>query len=86
MYHPIGGDFAVRERAVIGIFDLDNTTTSHRTRKFLTEAERQGQIVPCDELPKSFLVTQEFGLCRVYLSALSCATLERRFQGKVENG
>ena len=32
MYLSIGNDMAVRERSVIGIFDLDNTTTSRRTR------------------------------------------------------
>ena len=37
MYLSIGNDMAVRERSVIGIFDLDNTTTSRRTREFLLE-------------------------------------------------
>ena len=32
MYLSIGNDMAVREEAVIGIFDLDNTSTSKRTR------------------------------------------------------
>ena len=35
MYLSIGNDFAVREKSVIGIFDLDNTSTSARTRAFL---------------------------------------------------
>ena len=35
MYLSIGGDMAVRDRAVIGIFDLDNTTYSKRTRELL---------------------------------------------------
>ena len=57
MYLSIGNDMAVRERSVIGIFDLDNTTTSKRTREFLNTAEKEGQVVPCDDLPKSFIVT-----------------------------
>ena len=28
MYLPIGGDMAVRTKAIVGIFGLDNTTTS----------------------------------------------------------
>ena len=38
MYIAIGEDFAVRDRNIIGIFDLDNTTTSIKTRDFLKRA------------------------------------------------
>ena len=85
MYLSIGNDMAVRESSLIGIFDLDNTTTSRRTREFLEAAEKDGQVVPCDELPKAFLLTAEYGLPRVYLTALNSRTLERRLQGKEEN-
>ena len=78
MYLNIGNDMAVRDRSVIGIFDMDNTTTSKRTREFLAAAEQEGQVVPCDELPKSYIVTAEYGMDRVYLSSLSSATLEKR--------
>ena len=82
MYLSIGNDMAVRERSIIGVFDLDNTTTSRRTREFLEAAEKEGQVVPCDELPKAFLLTAEYGLPRVYLTALNVQTLERRLDGK----
>ena len=85
MYLSIGNDMAVRESSLIGIFDLDNTTTSRRTREFLEAAEKEGQVVPCDELPKAFLLTAEYGLPRVYLTALNSRTLERRLQDKEEN-
>ena len=80
MYLSIGKDMAVRDSAIIGIFDLDNTSTSKRTRAFLVAAEKEGQVVPCDELPKSFILTTEYGMDRVYLSALSSATLEKRLK------
>ena len=71
MYLSIGNDMSVRSSAVVGIFDLDNTTTSKRTRQFLEKAEQEGRVVPCDDLPKSYVVTVEYGLERVYLTALS---------------
>ena len=80
MYLNIGGDMAVRSSAIIGIFDLDNTSISAKTREFLGSAEREGQVVPCDDLPKSFVLTAEYGLTRVYLTALSAATLEKRMK------
>ena len=80
MYLSIGNDMAVRDRAVIGIFDLDNTSTSKRTREFLDRAEKEGQVIPCDDLPKSFVLTSEYGFNRVHLTTLSSATLEKRMK------
>ena len=80
MYLSIGNDMAVREKNIIGIFDLDNTSTSRRTREFLEKAEQEGQVVPCDDLPKSFVLTSEYGFSRVHLTALASATLEKRLK------
>ena len=80
MYLSIGNDMAVRESSIIGIFDMDNTSTSMRTREFLARNEMEGQVVPCDDLPKSFVLTAEYGLDRVYLTGLSSATLEKRLK------
>ncbi len=81
MYIPIGSDLSVRDRSIIGIFDLDNTTCSKHTRGFLARAEKNGEVVPATEdLPKSFLLTSEFGLDRVYLCQFNAATLEKRMK------
>lgn len=80
MYLSIGNDLAVRENSIIGIFDMDNTSTSRRTREFLKKAEKEGQVIPCDDLPKSFVLTAEYGLSRVHLTALSSSTLEKRLK------
>lgn len=80
MYLSIGHDLAVRDRTIVGIFDLDNTTTSKRTREFLERSERDGEVVPSDDLPKAFVVTAEYGLNRVYLTDLNAATLEKRLK------
>ena len=80
MYLSIGNDMAVREHSVIGIFDLDNTTTSKRTREFLEQCEKEGQVVPCDDLPKAFLLTDEYQLPKGYLTALNSQTLAARYE------
>ena len=80
MYLSIGNDMAVRESALIGIFDMDNTSTSKRTREFLNRAEKNGLVVPCDDLPKAFVLTAEYGFNRVHLTALSSQTLEKRLK------
>ena len=83
MYLHLGQSVVVRQKDVIGIFDLDNTTSSFRTRKFLEQAEREGRMVTVtDDLPKSFVVCQEpNGNAVIYLSQLSSATL----RGRAEN-
>ena len=80
MYLPIGNDMSVRTSAVVGIFDMDNTTTSKRTREFLRRAQAEGGVISCDELPKSYVVTVEYGMLRVYESAYSVSTLEKRWR------
>ena len=80
MYLSIGNDMAVRTSVVIGIFDLDNTTVTKRGREFLSAAEKEGLVVPCDDLPKSYILTAEYGLNKVYLTSLSSATLEKRLK------
>lgn len=80
MYLSIGNDMAVRDSSIIGIFDLDNTTINARGREFLERAEKEGQVVPCDDLPKAFVLTAEYGLTRLYLSSLNTSTLEKRMK------
>ena len=80
MYLSIGNDMAVRDSSIIGIFDMDNTSTSKRTREFLDRAEKEGQVVPWDDLPKSYVLTVEYGMTRVYQTSLSTQTLEKRLR------
>ena len=80
MYLNIGNDMAVRDTSIIGIFDLDNTTVTPRGREFLDRAEEKGEVVPCDDLPKSFLLTAEYGMTRVYLTPFNTTTLEKRIK------
>jgi len=79
MYLHLGQNVVVPGADIIGIFDLDNTTGSHITRKFLNDAEKTGSIVNVsDELPRSFIVSGKDKTITVYLSQLSPQTLLKR--------
>ena len=65
---------------MIGIFDMDNTSVSKRTREFLAKAQSEGAVVPCDDLPKSYVVTLEYGMVKVYESTLASRTLAKRMK------
>ena len=80
MYLHLGQNVMVRKRDVIGIFDLDNTTWSFRTRRFLEQAEREGRVVTIgDDLPRSFVLVREGnGPSAIYITALSPSALFTR--------
>ena len=81
MYIHLGQEKVVKSRDVIGIFDLESTTISQRSRDFLTKAEKNGNVVTVSyELPKSFIICNEKGSkeSTVYISQISSQTLQKR--------
>jgi hypothetical protein len=79
MYIHLGSSMAVRDRSIVGVFDLENCTWSKQTRNFLKAAEDQGQVVDVtDDLPKAFVLAEEYGMNRVYITQLSAQTIEKR--------
>lgn len=65
---------------IIGIFDLDTTTVSKRTRDYLSKAEKAGIVENvCYDIPKSFIVCKDKnGNEKVYISQISSSTLLKR--------
>jgi len=79
MYLHLGKGTVVNTGDIVGIFDLDITSQSHLTRRFLTGCEQAGEIVnAAEDIPKSFVVCEYRGKRRVYLSQMACATLLKR--------
>ena len=57
MYLYLGNDAVVRSGDIVGIFDLDNTTWSVHTRRFLSAAEKNNTLKnTAEDIPKSFVV------------------------------
>ncbi len=85
-YLHIGMNVMVDPRRVIGIFDLDNTSTSKLTRQFLDGAEKEGVVQSaCEDIPRSFVVCDHpYHRQIIYLSQLNSQTLLKRAQGKGE--
>ena len=80
MYLHLGNEVVVRKSDVVGIFDLDNTSQSALTRRYLAAAETAGSVVNAAgaELPKSFVVCADGERQTVYLSQLNSSTLLKR--------
>lgn len=77
MYLHLGSNISVPLDDIIGIFDLDNASTSRITRAFLRAAEEEGMVITVGEdLPKSLVVCCPRGSWqRVYISPLASSTL-----------
>ena len=79
MYLHLGSDTVVRQKDIIGIFDIENATISKFTKQYLTAAEKAGRVINVtNELPKSFCVCKDKnGIC-VYISQIATSTLKKR--------
>lgn len=80
MYIDLGHDAVIRDKDIIGIFDLDTSTVSQRTRDFLSNAEKNGEAKTVSfDLPKSFvLCADKNGAHKIYISQLSVSTVIKR--------
>ncbi len=79
MYLHLGEKVMVLDSQILGIFDIDNTTVMKSTRYYLTLAEKTHRVINVSyELPKSFVVTQENGEIKIYISPISPQTLLKR--------
>lgn len=80
MYLHLGMDKVITFDEIIGIFDLDTTTVSKRTRDYLAKAEKAGIVENvCYDIPKSFIVCMDKkGNEKVYISQISSSTLLKR--------
>lgn len=82
MYLHIGNNVSVPAEDIVGIFDLDNASTSRITRAYLRAAEEDGMVVTVGtDLPKSLVVCCPRGSWqRVYISPLAPSTLLGRLE------
>ena len=80
MFLHLGQSTVVTMDEIIGIFDLERTSVSKRTRDFLAHDEREGNVINVSyELPRSFIITKREGEEeKIYISQLSSATLLKR--------
>ena len=79
MYLHLGNDIVIKKKDILGIYDIDNTTISKRTREFLESYEKTGRLTyTTTELPKSFIVYANANDTHVYVSQISTSTLLKR--------
>jgi hypothetical protein len=79
MYLHVGNNRNIRIKSVVGIFDMDNTTVSNITRKYLNLKQKSMLVESvAEEIPKSFILYEDKGEYRVCFSPLSVSALKGR--------
>lgn len=75
MYLHIGEDTLIKDKEIIGIFDMDTSTVNKATRDYLKKAETEKRVIYVNyDLPKCFVVTDD----KVYVSPINTGTLNKR--------
>ena len=83
MYIHIGMGKSVRDDEIIGIFDLDTSTVSKRTRDFLNRAEKEKKVSnKSQDIPRTFILCDENGKEKIYLSQISGNSLLKKKKKK----
>lgn len=84
MFLHIGEGKILNKKEIVGIFDLENTSTSKKTREFLRKNEKKRNVVyVSEEIPKTFIITKDE---KVYISQISSQTLYKRSERVDEFG
>lgn len=86
MFLHIGRDMIVKNDDIIGIFDIETTSTSKISREYLTPSPDKKIVSVTQELPKSFIVcggglknkNYAKNKTKVYVSQISSSTLLKR--------
>ena len=82
MYLHIGNGVSIKKENIIGIFDLDTSTVSKITKKYINKKQKEGCVEYADtDLPRSFIICKEKGKEeKVVLSRISSTGLKERAQ------
>ena len=76
MFLHVGNNRNIMLKDIVGVFDLDTSTVSADTKRFLKESEKNGTTENAVlELPKSFVLTDDG---KVIFSQISTASLMGR--------
>lgn len=79
MFLHIGEGKVLNKKDIIGIFDLETTSISKKTREFLRINEKKGNLEYIStEIPKTYIITDSKLKKKVLVTQISSQTLQRR--------
>ncbi len=78
MYLHLGNDVMINADKIVGIFDIENTSTSKISKQYLNNPNKK-YITVSYEMPKAFVVCiNDNNDEEIYITQVSSATLKKR--------
>lgn len=75
VYLHVGNGCVLKNKEIIGVFDIDNATIMKTSREFINSEEKEGRIESVfEDIPRSFVLCDN----KTYLSSLNTASIIRR--------
>ena len=79
MFLHIGEGKTIKKRDIVGVFDLETTSISKKTRDFLRINDKKGNVsYISDEIPKTYIICNSDKEKKVYMTQISSNTLHKR--------
>ena len=79
MFLHIGEGKVLSKKNIIGIFDLETTSVSKKTREFLKINEKKGNVEYLGyEIPKTYIIESSEKKKKMYVTHISSQTLQKR--------
>ncbi len=77
----LGGETFIKDTDIIGVFDIDTSSVSKKTRDFLEYNEKEKNVVYSNiyEFPRSFILTKD----KVFITPTSTITLNRKYSKNI---
>ena len=86
MFIHIGGDVVIKSEYIVGIMEIENTSTSKITKDYFRKNGKRVINVSTEDLPRSFIITKEKKESKIYISPISTATLYKRCKERKKTG
>ena len=83
MYLHIGNSESIKKSEIIGIFDLDTSTVSSVTKKYIEKMQKEGMVEYNDtDLPRTFIIVKNKKEEKIKLSRISATSLIQRTEAE----
>ena len=83
MYLHIGNSESIKKSEIIGIFDLDTSTVSGITKKYIEKMQKNGRVEYNDtDLPRTFIIIKDKKREKIKLSRISATSLIQRTENE----
>ncbi len=81
MYIHAGADRVIRDKEIIGFFDIDGKNYSGINNEFLKKSEKKGKVmIAGDDLPRTFILKDNSEIILTHISTAALAARNKKMK------